>query len=114
MMGFSLQCRRPAWSSSVGGKGVASPAVLLRGGVAAATPTATECPPAHPSARRPARASESSLPDHQPAAGSLLAVTQAASNGMVAGFVNKVKVVKCILFGKAGFPLLRQQVPHAL
>ena len=41
-------------------------------------------------------------------------ITYAESSGMVEGFVNKVKMVKRIMFGKAGFPLLRQRVLHAL
>jgi transposase len=41
-------------------------------------------------------------------------LTLVHSNGMVEGFVNKVKMVKRIMFGKAGFPLLRQRVLHAL
>jgi transposase len=41
-------------------------------------------------------------------------LTLAHSNGMVEGFVNKVKMVKRVMFGKAGFPLLRQRVLNAL
>jgi transposase len=41
-------------------------------------------------------------------------LTERYSNGMVEGFVNKVKMVKRVMFGKAGFPLLRQRVLHAL
>jgi transposase len=43
----------------------------------------------------------------------LAACSQGYSNGMVEGFVNKVKMVKRVMFGKAGFPLLRQRVLHA-
>ncbi len=36
------------------------------------------------------------------------------SNGMVEGNVNKLKLVKRMGYGRAGFPLLRQRVLHAL
>jgi transposase len=36
------------------------------------------------------------------------------SNGMVEGHVNKLKLIKRQGYGKAGFPLLRQRVLHAL
>lgn len=42
------------------------------------------------------------------------AVTQAASNGPVEGPVNKRKLIKRTMYGRAGFPLLRQRVLHAL
>jgi transposase len=36
------------------------------------------------------------------------------SNGIVEGKVNKLKLIKRMGFGRAGFPLLRQRVLHAL
>lgn len=42
------------------------------------------------------------------------AVTQAASNGPVEGHINKLKLIKRTMYGRAGFPLLRQRVLHAL
>jgi transposase len=36
------------------------------------------------------------------------------SNGQVEGFVNKLKLIKRQAYGRAGFPLLRQRVLHAL
>jgi transposase len=36
------------------------------------------------------------------------------NNGMVEGKVNKLKLIKRLMFGRAGFPLLRQRVLHAL
>jgi transposase len=33
---------------------------------------------------------------------------------MVEGHVNKLKLIKRQMYGKAGFPLLRQRVLHAL
>jgi hypothetical protein len=36
------------------------------------------------------------------------------SNGQVEGFVNKLKRIKRQGYGRAGFPLLRQRVVHAL
>ncbi len=42
------------------------------------------------------------------------AVAQAASNGPVEGHVNKLKLIKRTMYGRAGFPLLRQRVLHAL
>jgi transposase len=36
------------------------------------------------------------------------------SNGVVEGKVNKLKLIKRMGFGRAGFPLLRQRVLHAL
>ena len=42
------------------------------------------------------------------------AVTQVASNGPVEGHVNKLKLIKRTMYGRAGFPLLRQRVLHAL
>lgn len=35
-------------------------------------------------------------------------------NGMVEGKVNKLKLIKRMGYGRAGFPLLRQRVLHAL
>ncbi len=36
------------------------------------------------------------------------------NNGMVEGQVTKLKLIKRQMYGKAGFPLLRQRVLHAL
>lgn len=36
------------------------------------------------------------------------------NNGLVEGKVNKLKLIKRMMFGRAGFPLLRQRVLHAL
>jgi transposase len=44
----------------------------------------------------------------------LAGLTLPYSNGMVEGFVNKLKLIKRIGYGRAGFPLLRQRVLHAL
>jgi transposase len=44
----------------------------------------------------------------------LAGLTQIFSNGMVEGFVNKLKLIKRMGYGRAGFPLLRQRVLHAL
>ena len=41
-------------------------------------------------------------------------LTLPQSNGMVEGKVNKLKLVKRMGYGRAGFPLLRQRVLHAL
>ncbi len=41
-------------------------------------------------------------------------LTLPTSNGMVEGKVNKLKLVKRMGYGRAGFPLLRQRVLHAL
>ena len=41
-------------------------------------------------------------------------LTLAINNGQVEGQVTKIKLIKRIMFGKAGFPLLRQRVLHAL
>jgi len=41
-------------------------------------------------------------------------LTLPTSNGMVEGKVNKLKLVKRMSYGRAGFPLLRQRVLHAL
>ena len=35
-------------------------------------------------------------------------------NGIVEGKVNKLKLIKRMGYGRAGFPLLRQRVLHAL
>jgi transposase len=42
------------------------------------------------------------------------ALTYQASNGPVEGHVNKLKLIKRTMYGRAGFPLLRQRVLHAL
>jgi transposase len=36
------------------------------------------------------------------------------NNGLVEGKVNKLKLIKRMMFGRAEFPLLRQRVLHAL
>ena len=36
------------------------------------------------------------------------------NNGVVEGKVNKLKLIKRMMFGRAGFPLLRQRVLHFL
>lgn len=36
------------------------------------------------------------------------------SNGLVEGKVNKLKLIKRMGYGRAGFPLLRQRILHAL
>ncbi len=41
-------------------------------------------------------------------------LTLSYNNGVVEGKVNKLKLIKRIMFGRAGFPLLRQRVLHAL
>lgn len=42
------------------------------------------------------------------------ALTYPLNNGVVEGHVNKLKLIKRMMFGRAGFPLLRQRVIHAL
>ena len=44
----------------------------------------------------------------------LAGLTEIYSNGQVEGFVNKLKLIKRMGYGRAGFPLLRQRVLHAL
>ncbi len=44
----------------------------------------------------------------------LAGLTVIHSNGQVEGQVNKLKLIKRQGYGKAGFPLLRQRVLHAL
>jgi transposase len=41
-------------------------------------------------------------------------LTVQANNGLVEGKVNKLKLIKRMMFGRAGFALLRQRVLHAL
>jgi transposase len=41
-------------------------------------------------------------------------LTLPTSNGLVEGKVNKLKLIKRMSYGRAGFPLLRQRVLHAL
>jgi len=38
----------------------------------------------------------------------------ALPNGLVEGKVNKLKLIKRMMYGRAKFPLLRQRVLHAL
>jgi len=42
----------------------------------------------------------------------LAGLTLPYSNGMVEGHVNRVKLIKRMMYGRAGFPLLRQYVLH--
>jgi transposase len=44
----------------------------------------------------------------------LAGLTLPHNNGVVEGKVNKLKLIKRMMFGRAGFPLLRQRVLHAL
>jgi transposase len=44
----------------------------------------------------------------------LAGLTLPYSNGVVEGKVNKLKLIKRMMFGRAAFPLLRQRVLHAL
>ena len=41
-------------------------------------------------------------------------LTRQESNGPTEGFVNKLKLVKRTMYGRAGLPLLRQRLLHAL
>jgi transposase len=41
-------------------------------------------------------------------------LTLSINNGQTEGFVNKLKLVKRIMYGRASFPLLRQRLLHAL
>jgi transposase len=41
-------------------------------------------------------------------------LTLVQNNGLVEGHVNKLKLIKRMGYGRAGFPLLRQRVLHAL
>jgi transposase len=41
-------------------------------------------------------------------------LTLVHSNGQVEGQVTRIKLIKRMMFGRAGFPLLRQRVLHAL
>ena len=41
-------------------------------------------------------------------------LTLTQNNGLVEGKVNKLKLIKRMGYGRAGFPLLRQRVLHAL
>jgi transposase len=44
----------------------------------------------------------------------LAGLTMPLNNGLVEGLVNKVKLIKRMMFGRAGFPLLRKRVLNAL
>lgn len=44
----------------------------------------------------------------------LAGLTLVYSNGQVEGQVNKLKLIKRTMYGRAGFPLLRQRVLHAV
>jgi transposase len=46
--------------------------------------------------------------------GVLAGVTHPASHGPVEGTITKLKLIKRTMYGRAGFPLLRQRVLHAL
>jgi transposase len=41
-------------------------------------------------------------------------LTWSINNGQVEGQVTKLKLIKRTMYGKAGFPLLRQRVLHAV
>ena len=41
-------------------------------------------------------------------------LTLPQNNGLVEGKVNKLKLIKRMMYGRAEFPLLRQRVLHAL
>jgi transposase len=41
-------------------------------------------------------------------------LTMPLNNGLVEGMVNKIKLIKRMMFGRAGFPLLRKRVLNAL
>jgi transposase len=41
-------------------------------------------------------------------------LTLPQNNGLVEGKVNKLKLIKRMMYGRAKFPLLRQRVLHAL
>jgi transposase len=41
-------------------------------------------------------------------------LTLPQNNGVVEGNVNKLKLIKRMMYGRAAFPLLRQRVLHAL
>ncbi len=41
-------------------------------------------------------------------------LTLPQNNGLVEGKVNKLKLIKRMMYGRAGFPLVRQRVLHAL
>jgi transposase len=64
----------------------------------------------------------SQIPELQPLAKSikqdkaavLAGLTLSHSNGVVEGKVNKLKLIKRMMFGRAGFALLRQRVLHAM
>jgi transposase len=43
----------------------------------------------------------------------LAGLTLPQNNGMVEGFITKLKLIKRIMYGRAGFALLRQRVLHA-
>ena len=44
----------------------------------------------------------------------LAGLTLSHSNGQVEGQVTRIKLIKRMMFGRAGFALLRQRVLHAL
>ena len=44
----------------------------------------------------------------------LAGMTVPQNNGLVEGKVNKLKLLKRMMYGRAAFPLLRQRVLHAL
>ena len=44
----------------------------------------------------------------------LAGLTEPWSNGVVEGNINKLKLFKRMMYGRAEFPLLRQRVLHAL
>ena len=69
-----------------------------------------------------AKVAESDLPELQSFAAGVekdkdavqAGLTWPINNGMVEGHVTKLKLIKRTMYGKAGFPLLRQRVLHAM
>jgi transposase len=72
--------------------------------------------------RRLAQAGESRIPELRSFAAGVqrdhaavkAGLTLPQSNGLVEGKVNKLKLIKRMGYGRAGFPLLRQRILHAL
>jgi transposase len=69
-----------------------------------------------------ARIAKSDLPELQSFANGIekdkaavqAGLTCSINNGQVEGHVNKLKLLKRTMYGRAGFPLLRKPVLHAL
>ncbi|WP_040445485.1 ISL3 family transposase [Ktedonobacter racemifer] len=68
-----------------------------------------------------AKVASSSLPEFQKFASGIerdkaaviAGLTLPYSNGLVEGQVNRLKLIKRMMYGRASFPLLRQRVLHA-